>query len=124
MGWQEQRERAKQFKQQTDAALTDDIKQDTLLSRASVTRRQSYACVSETNCGPPSVGGEVRLIDMHDRIDVYVNNRPVGQIDPAQAERMRKQQRFADREGRSVLGRIAKVSNVTNGFSVIVADSQ
>jgi hypothetical protein len=124
MGWQELRERAKQFQQQTDAALANDIKQDTLLSRAKVSRRRSYACVSEISSGPPSVGGEVRLIDMHDRIDVYVNNRPIGQVDPTQAERMRKQQRFADRQGRSVLGRIAKVSSVTNGFSVTVADSQ
>ncbi len=123
MGWQELRARAKQFQQQTDAALANDIMQDTLLSRAKVTRRRSYTCVSETN-SPPSVVMEVRLIDMHDRIDVYVNNQPVGQVDPSQADRMRKQQRFADRQGRSVLGRIAKVSKVTNGFSVTVVNSQ
>ena len=123
MGWQELRARAKQFQQQTDAALANDIKQDTLLSQAKVNRRRSYTCVSETNNSPPSVGMEVRLIDMRDRIDVYVNNEPVGQVDPSQADRMRKQQRFADRQGRSVIGRIAKVSKVTNGFSVTVADS-
>ena len=83
MGWRELRARAKQFQQQTDAALANDIKQDTLLSRAKVTRRRSYDCVSETNSSPPSVGMEVRLIDMHDRIDVYVNNQPVGQVDTA-----------------------------------------
>ncbi len=124
MGWQEQRERAKQFHQQTDAALANDILQDSLLSRAKVVRRRSYACVSETNASPPSVGTEVRIIDMHDRIDVYVNNQPVGQVEPAQAERMRKQQRFGDRNGRSVSGHIAKLSKVTNGFSVEVSDPQ
>ena len=124
MGWQELRARAKQFHQQTDAALTNDIKQDTLLSRAKVTRRRGYTCVSETNSSPPRVGTEVRLIDMHDRIDIYVNTQPVGRVDPAQAEQMRKQHRFADRHGRSVRGHVAKVSKVTNGFSVTVADSQ
>lgn len=124
MGWQELRARAKQFQQQTDAALANDIMQDTLLSRAKVTRRRTYTCVPETNSSPPSVGMEVRLIDMHDRIDVYVNNQPVGQVEPGQAERMRKQQRFAERHGRSVRGHIAKVSKVDNGFSVTVADSQ
>jgi len=124
MGWQEQRERAKQFRQQTDKALANDIKQDTLLSRTRVARHQRYACVCETNGSPPSIGMEVRLIDMHDRIDVYVENQPVGQVEPAQAERMRKQQRFADRQGRSVLGCIAKVSKLSNGFSVQVSGSQ
>lgn len=124
MGWQEQRERAKQFQQQTDAALANDILQDNLLSRAKVVRRRTYPCVCETNGIPPSIGMEVRIIDMHDRIDVYVNNQPVGQVEPDQAERMRKQQRFAERNGRSVRGHIFKVSKVADGFSVLVSDSQ
>lgn len=124
MGWQEQRERAKQFQQQTDTALTNDILQDNLLSRTKVVRHRRYECVCETKGGPPSIGMEVRIIDMHDRLDVYVKNQPVGHVEPAQAERMRKQQRFADRDGRSVRGHIAKVSQVTNGFSIQVSDPQ
>lgn len=124
MGWQELRQRARQFQQQTDAALANDIKQDNLLSRTKVTRRRDYACVSESSDSPPGVGSEVRIIDMHDRIDVYIDNQPVGQIDPTHADQMRKQHRFADRGGRSVRGHIAKVSKVANGFSVTVSDSQ
>jgi len=122
MGWQQQRERAKQFQQQTDAALANDIMQDSLLSRAKVVRRQSYGCVPEASTAPPEVGTEVHIIDMHDRIDIYASNQPVGQVDPAQAQLMREQQRFADRKGRSVRGRVAKISKLTNGFSVDVTD--
>lgn len=122
MGWQQQRERAKQFEQQTDAALADDIFQDTLLSRAKVVRRQSYGCVPEASTTLPEVGTEVRIIDMQDRIDIYADNQPIGLVDPAQMQLMREQQRFADRKGRSVRGRVAKVSKVGNGFSVDVTD--
>lgn len=122
MGWHEQRERAKQFKQQIDGALPNDILQDSLLSKIPVVRRQSYGCVPEANGAPPDVGTPVRIIDMHDRIDIYADNQPVGQVDPAQAELMRQQQRFAERHGRSVRGRVAKVSKLTKGFSVDVTD--
>jgi hypothetical protein len=122
MGWQQQRERAKQFQQQTDAALANDILQDSLLSRAKLFRRRSYECIPDANCTPPDIGTEVRIIDMHDRIEVYADNRPVGQVDPTQAELMREQEQFAERHGRSVLGRVTKVSKLSNRFSVEVTD--
>lgn len=122
MGWQQQRERAKQFQQQTDTALANDILQDSLLSRTKVVRRRSYACVTEPNCAAPDVGTTVRIIDMRDRIDIYAGNQPVGQVVPAQAKLMREQERFAERQGRSVIGCVSKVSKLTNGFSVEVND--
>lgn len=122
MGWQQQRERAKQFQQQTDAALANDILQDNLLSRTNVVRRRSYACITEPDSNAPDVGTQVRIIDMRDRIDIYADNQPVGQVVPAQAELMREQERFAERKGRSVFGSVTKVSKVTNGFSVEVTD--
>jgi hypothetical protein len=122
MGWQQQRERAKQFQQQTDAALANDILQDNLLSRTRVVRRRSYACICEPNTTAPGVGTEVRIIDMRDRIDIYEANRAVGQVVPAQTELMRRQEHFAERQGRSVFGRVTKVSKVANGFSVEVTD--
>jgi hypothetical protein len=102
MGWHEMRERAKQYEQQTDGALTNDMLQDSLFSKSKVVRRQRYGCLHETSSPPPDVGTEVRIIDMHDRIDIYAKNQPIGQVDPAQAQLMREQQRFADRKGRPV----------------------
>lgn len=122
MGWLQMRERAKQYGQQTDGALKNDILQDSLFSKSPIIRRQSYGCVSESGSVPPDVGTEVRIIDMHDRIDVYANNKPIGQVDARQAQIMREQQQFAKRNGRSVRGRIAKVSKFTNGFSIDVTD--
>ena len=120
MGWQQQRERAKQFQQQTDAALANDIQQDNLLSRIKVIRRRSYACIGEADCDPPAVGTEVCIIDMHDRIDVYVDNRPVGQV--VQTQLMREQEQFAERRGRSVRGSVTRLSKLAGHFSVEVTD--
>ena len=122
MGWQQMRERAKQYQQQTDGALANDILLDTLFSKSPVVRRQSYECLPDPSSSPPDVGTEVRIIDMNDRIDIYAKNQPIGEVDPTQAELMREQQRFAERKGRSVRGRVAKVSKLNNGFSVDVTD--
>ena len=122
MGWQQLRERAKQFQQQSDAALKNDILQDSLFSQTNVVRRRSYECFQEDDNPPPAIGIEVRIIDMHDRIDVYANNRPIGQVNPAQVEAMREQERFVERRGRSVSGRVTKVSKLKNRFSVEVVD--
>jgi hypothetical protein len=122
MGWQQQRERAKQFQQQTDAALANDILQDTLFSRTKVVRRRSYVCIPEANCSPPDVGTEVRIIDMQDRIDVYSGNRPVGHVHPSQADLMREHEQLAERKGRSVRGRVTKVSKLIDRFSIEVTN--
>ena len=121
MGWQQMRERAKQYQQQTDDALANDILQDSLFSKSPVVRRQSYGCVPEGST-PPDVGTEVRIIDMHDRIDIYAKNQPIGQVESTQAQLMREQQRFADRKSRSVRGLVTKLSKLNNGFSVDVTD--
>jgi hypothetical protein len=121
MGWLQQRERAKQHQQQMDAALTQ-VMLPNLFSGTKVVRRRSYACIFSIDEARPDLGTEVRIIDMHDQIDVYVGNTPIGYVDPAQVQLMREQEHFAERHGRSICGRITKVSKLANGFSIEVTD--
>ena len=122
MGWLELKKRAKQFKQQTDEAMLGDILRDNLKSKMPVTCRHSYECVRDRSAAPIEVGAPVRIIDMQDRLEIYAGVKPIGQVDPGQAEEMREQLGFSARKGRSVRGSIAQVSELTETFTVDVAD--
>lgn len=120
MGWLQLRERAKQHRQQTKKRLAGDVNQPTVFSNAPVDRSDSYECVHEANDTPVTTGMDVRLIDMNNRIDIYAGNKPVGKLEAEHAQRMRSQQRLAERKGRSVQGRIGNVSKLTNTFTVSI----
>ncbi len=122
MGWHELKKRAEQFKQQMDAEMASRIRQPSLNFDAPVESRHSYECILEDGAPSLEPGAIVRLINTPDGVDAYKGNRPVGQVDPGLVELVRHQQQLTLREGRAVLGRVGRVSQLTNTFTVDVAD--
>jgi hypothetical protein len=122
MGMGEQKRRAQQFEQQTDEALANDIKQDNLFSKTPVKCNYSYECVLESQNSPLKAGGNVRLIDMKDRIDVFVDTQPIGYVLPSNTKVLREQLRLNERKGRSVHGQAIDVSEFTPTFTVRVGE--
>lgn len=121
MGWQEMKKRAEQFKQQTDAAMLNDVLQPTLFSGAQVTWQHSYECIHEAGAPQLAVGETVRFIDTPDGVDIYKGTRPVGQLSTDQAQLLHKQHKFSKSAGKSLLGTVTQVSTLTNTFIVDVA---
>jgi hypothetical protein len=122
MGWQQQKKRAKQFEQQTDESLASDILNDNLFSNKPVECHYTFECIREPQEAHIGVGNHVRLIDLKDRIDVYVGTQPVGYVLPNQAELVREQLRLNQRNGRSALGKVVDVSELTPTFTVRVGE--
>ena len=120
MGWQQQKQRAKQFEQQTDEALATDILNDNLFSNTPVECNYTFECIREPQEAPIKVGDQVRLIDLKDQIDVYLGTQPVGHVLPSQAELVRERLRLNQRNGRSVQGKVVDVSELTPTFNVAV----
>jgi hypothetical protein len=122
MGWQQQRQRAKQFEQQTDEALATDILNDNLFSNTPVECSYTFECIRDPQEAPIKVGDQVRLIDLKDQIDVYRGTQPVGHVLPSQAELVRERLRLNQRSGRSVQGKVVDVSELTPTFNVSVGE--
>lgn len=122
MGWLLIRKRAKQFEQQTDAAMDGDVLQPTLFSNVPVACSHSYECVPEPGAPSAQVGIPVVIIDAPGRMDIYHGTQPVGQVDPAHAALLRKKHGIAKKPGKSVTGTIVHVSGLTNSFKVDVPE--
>src|SRR6266511_2234146 len=120
MGMGEQKRRAKQFEQQSDEALAEGIKQENLFSKTPVECQHTYECIRESEAAPVNAGCPVRLVDMKDRIDVFVGTRPVGHVVTSQTEAMRAQLRLPERKGRAIRGHTVEVSELTPTFTVCV----
>jgi len=120
MGMGERKLRAKQFAQQTDKAVAEEVKKSNLFSEKLVESDLTYECIRDPEDTPVNTGDAVKLVDMKDRIDVFVGVRPVGFVITSQAESLRSTLRLADRKGRSIKGHVTDVSEIAPTFVVRV----
>ena len=119
MGWEEERNRAAQFKQQTSAARARRKKQLTLNHNAPVTTRHSYECVPEPGAPMPKAGAKVLFINTPDGIDIYDGNQFIAQVKSEQVAIAREQEGLAKQASQSVEGQVARVAK---NFTVEITD--
>ena len=67
-----------------------------------------------------NAGNAVRLVDMKDRVDVFVGTMPVGYVVTSHVENLRATLRLTERKGRSIKGHVIEVSEITPTFIVRV----
>ncbi len=111
--------RAKAFKQKTDKAVADEIRQDSLFSSKLVESELTVECFHEPEDAPVEVGDKAKLVDMQEKIEVFVRMRTVGYVIPSQTASLRSMLKLEQRRGRSVQARVIDVSELTPTFSVV-----
>lgn len=120
MGMGQRRDLAKHFKQQTDQS-TGEAGEPDLFSDKPVEGRRTYECFREPPDSNVKEGARVKLVDMQNRIDVFVGVHSVGYVLPEAAEQLRGALRLAGRPGRSVSATIVEIGTLTPTFVVAVA---
>ena len=122
MGMGERKLRAKQFTQKTDEVVAEEVKETNLFSKTLVECDLTYECVRDPEDAPVQVGNAVRLVDLRERIDVFIGLNSVGYIVTSQVETLRRALRLTERKGRSIKGRVIEVSEITPTFIVQVKE--
>jgi hypothetical protein len=120
MGMGERKLRAKQFTQKTDEVVDEEVKAANLFSNTLVESELTYECEREPEDAPVAVGNAVRLVDMRQRIDVFIGLTSVGYVAANQVDTLRSTLRIADRKGRSLRGHVIEVSEITPTFTVSI----
>jgi hypothetical protein len=118
MGMGEKKERAKQFKQKTAKQLGDTIGQAGLFDQTASETHVIVECVRDPADAPVRKGDHARLIDMKNRIDVYVRMTCIGTVLPGLTDGLRKQFNLEKTTGRSIAGVVIEVSELTPTFLV------
>jgi hypothetical protein len=116
----ERKARAKAFKQKTDKAVAMEVKQPGLFSDKPVESQLTIECYRDPVDAPVKAGDKARLVDMRDRIDVFVGLHGVGYVATNQVAGLRAKLRLTERPGRSVRARVIEVSELTPTFVVTI----
>lgn len=120
MGMGEKKVRAKAFKQRTAKVVAEDLEQPGLFSNKSVETEHAYECLREPEDAPVKEGARVKLVDMRDRIDVYIGVTCVGVVVSSHAEELRQRYKLAEHSNRSISGKVVDVSDISAAFFVVV----
>ncbi|MFZ5495486.1 MAG: hypothetical protein ACOZE5_09155 [Verrucomicrobiota bacterium] len=120
MGMGEKKERAKNFKQKTAKVLEQQLEQPGLFAGKAVEAEHAVECHREPEDAPMSVGDRVKLVDMRDRIDVFIKTECVGLVLAGQVAELRERYQLEKRASRSVSGRISEISAISATFVVIL----
>jgi len=120
MGMGQRKALAKAFKQHTDKAVNEEVKRADLFSGKTVESELAVECYREPEDAPIKAGERARLVDMRDRIDVFVGYVSVGYVMPSLVDGLRAKLKLEERSGRSVKGRVAEVSDLTATFVITI----
>jgi hypothetical protein len=120
MGMGEKKERAKNFKQQTDRAVAEEVREAGLFSGGTVSSAVSIECFLDPENTVVTVGTRVRLIDLRNRIDVFVETTSIGYVLPSLVSELREKFGLEDRTSRSIGGQISEISELTPTFIVTI----
>lgn len=120
MGMGERKARAKAFKQKTDKAVAAEVKQPGLFSSKAVESQLTIECFRDPDDAPVKTGSRARLVDMRERIDVFIGLQSVGYVVTGQVAELRSKLNLAQRPGRSIDAKVIEVSEITPTFVVIV----
>ena len=118
MGVGEQKARAEAFEQKTDKAYDAEIAQAGLFAK-SVETAFIVECMRDPQDVTLDAGTEVRLVDMQNRIDVFVKFESVGYV--IDSESLRAQMGIDQTKARSLQGTIVEISVITPTFMVRLA---
>lgn len=122
MGMGEKKERAKDFQQKTAKVLAQQLEQPDLFAGKPVEAEHAVECYREPEDAPMQVGDLVRLVDMRDRIDVFIKTECVGCVLAGQVAEIREQYQLDRRASRSVVGHISEISAISATFVVIIGN--
>jgi hypothetical protein len=120
MGMGERKARARDFKQKTDKAVAAEVKQPGLFSGKAVESQLTIECFRDPDDAPVKVRNRARLVDMRERIDVFIGLQSVGYVVTGQVAELRAKLKLAQRPGRSIDAKVIEVSEVTPTFVVTV----
>jgi hypothetical protein len=120
MGMGERKARAKDFKQKTDKAVAADVKQRGLFSGNAIESQLTIECFRDPDDAPVKVGNRARLVDMRERIDVFIGLQSVGYVVTDQVAELRAKLKLAQKPGRSIDAKVIEVSEITPTFVVNV----
>jgi hypothetical protein len=120
MGMGERKDRAKGFKQTTAKVVAEEVKEPGLFSGKAVESELTIECLCEPEDAPVQVGARARLVDMRERIDVFIGVLSVGYVATGQVAELRAKLKLGQRSGRSLNCRVIEVSEITPTFVVIV----
>ena len=120
MGMGERKARARAFKQKTDKAVAAEVKQPGLFSSKAVESQLTIECFRDPDDAPVKVGNRARLVDMRERIDVFISLKSVGYVVTGQVADLRAKLKLAQRPGRSIDAKVIEVSEITPTFAVAI----
>jgi len=120
MGMGERKLRAKQFTQETDETLDNEVHEPNLFSGIGVESAATYECVREPEDAAVEVGDSVLLIDLKEQIGVFKRMKSIGYVVTSQVETLRVTLNLSERKGRSIAARVTEVSDITPTFVVQV----
>lgn len=120
MGMGERKARARAFKQKTDKAVAAEVKQAGLFSNKAVESQLTIECFRDPDDASVKVGNRARLVDMRERIDVFIGLQSVGYVVTGQVAELRAKLKLAQRHGRSIDAKVIEVSEITPTFVVTV----
>src|SRR4051812_47572976 len=120
MGMGEKKARARAYKQQTEQALTTEVLEVGLFSAKAVETDYAIECIREPWDAAVATGNKVRLVDMRDRIVVFIGVQDVGFVAPELAQNLRDQFGLQQRRGRAIFGEVIDVSEFSPTFIVTI----
>lgn len=120
MGMGEKKERAKAFQQKTAKVLAQQLQQPDLFAGKAVEAEHAVECHREPEDAPMQVGDRVKLVDMRDRIDVFIKTECVGLVLASQVAELRERYQLEKRASRSVSGHVSEISAISPTFVVVI----
>lgn len=120
MGFAEKKERAKAFKQETAKVLAQQLEQGDLFADKALETIYAVECLREPEDAPMQIGDPVKLVDMRDRIDVYIKTNCVGFVIPSHTDEIRARYKLESCAARSVAGQISDISAISDTFVVMI----
>jgi hypothetical protein len=120
MGMGKAKKFAKGFKEATDKAVDMEVKQGSLFMEKLVESDLIYECIRQPEASVVTVGTKVRLIDLKNRIEVFIGGTPVGHVLTDQVDSIRSKLKLPKKRSRSVWAVVIDVSTISPTFVVRV----
>lgn len=121
MGMGLKKKRAKAFQQKTAKVLAQELEQPGLFANKVVEAEHAVECHREPEDASMEIGNRVRLVDLKDRIEVFIKTESVGFVIASQTTELRERYQLDERPSRSVSGYVSEISTITATFIVLIA---